>query len=245
MKDLKFLSESIALSASTSAASMVPSLNANQLLAFDGEQNRALLQYLQNSHSDGRMSGRRIAIVATDGVEEIELTTPYKKLKERGAQVDLVSTRRQGFPEFGIQMPPTRETHILTIRFMENAGWFPIDRFIDEVSCEEYDAVIVPGGAWNPDLLRGNQKVLEFIQQMEAAKKLVAAICHGPQVLISAEVVSGKKATIWWMSMIDLKNAGAEVIDQPVVVDERLITSRGPLDLPDFIEAIVDYFQAN
>lgn len=245
MEDLKSVGDNIALSASTATTNLVPTLNANKLLSFDGDQNRALLEYLRQSHATGRMNGRRIAIVATDGVEEIELTTPYKKLIEMGAVVDLVAPKSQGFPEFGIEMPPTRETHIMTIRFMENAGWFPVDRWIDEVTCDEYDAVIVPGGAWNPDLLRGNQDVLNFIKSMDQANKLIAAICHGPQVLISAEIVAGKKATVWWMSMIDLKNAGAEVLDQPVVIDEGLITSRGPLDLPDFIEAIVEHFQSN
>lgn len=230
--------KTLEISSGTAAVNLVPSLNANKLLAFEAPENKAMLEFLAKDFSGFELSGKQIAIVSTDGVEEIELIATYQAFEKMGAQVDLVSPRSQGFPQFGIDMPVSRETHILTIRFLENAGWFPVDKWIDEVSADDYDAVVVPGGAWNPDLLRMNEAVLDFIRAMDKQRKIVGAICHGPQVLISAGLVSGRRATIWWGAMVDLTNAGATVTDEPVVVDDRLITSRGPLDIPHFVEAI-------
>src|SRR5690606_13981676 len=113
------------------------------------------------------LSGKRIAILSTDGVEEIELTAPLKWLRDRGAVVDLVAPRFEELPpQFGVQYPVQRATHILTVRFFENASWIKIDRFLDEVKSSDYDAVIIPGGAWNPDSLRVNTAALAFIQEI-------------------------------------------------------------------------------
>ena len=155
-----------------------------------------------------------------------------------GAEVHVVAPESSDIAPLGIIMPATRKSHIMTIRFIEPAGWHPVDVWLSDADPASYDAVIIPGGAWNPDLLRGNPDALTFIQKMDADKKLICAICHGPQVLISAGLVSGKKATSWPLMLVDLENAGAQLVDESVVVDDRLMTSRGPLDLPPFIEAI-------
>ena len=228
----------LALAKSTAASSLAPALDTNLLLSYPDEANRNLLAFLQREENKEELKGKRIAILSTDGVEEVELTIPLQKLREMGAEVHVVSPESADIPPLGIIMPATRRSHIMTIRFIEPAGWHPVDIWLSDADPSMYDAVIIPGGAWNPDLLRGNPQVLKFIQDMDSAGKLICAICHGPQVLISAGLVSGKRATSWPLMLIDLKNAGAELVDESVVIDDRLVTSRGPLDLPDFINAI-------
>lgn len=222
----------------TSATAMVPSLDTHRLLSFAGTENRQLLEFLQRPEDATSLSGKRIAIVATDGVEEIELTIPLHKFRAMGADVDVIAPESADIESLGIVMPPTRKTHLLTIRFIEPSGWHPVDVWLSDADASNYDAVMIPGGAWNPDLLRGDPRVLEFLKQMDQQGKLITAICHGPQVLISAGLVAGKKATSWPLMLVDLENAGATLVDQPVVIDDRLVTSRGPLDLPPFVDAV-------
>ena len=233
----------ISLAKSTAATSLAPSLDTNLLLSYPDDPNRELLAFLQRKENPERLAGKRIAILSTDGVEEVELTIPLKKLREMGAEVHVVAPESSDIPPLGIIMPATRKSHIMTIRFIEPAGWHPVDVWLADADPASYDAVIVPGGAWNPDLLRGNPDVLNFIQKMDGDEKLICAICHGPQVLISAGLVQGKKATSWPLMLVDLENAGAELVDESVVIDDRLMTSRGPLDLPNFIEAIAERLQ--
>jgi protease I len=171
----------------------------------------------------------------------VELTIPLMKFRAMGATVDVVAPESSDIPPLGILMPEARKSHIMTIRFIEPAGWHPVDVWLSDADPSSYDAVMIPGGAWNPDLLRGNPAVLKFIQAMDREKKLITAICHGPQVLISAGIVSGKKATSWPLMLVDLENAGATLVDAPVVIDDRLVTSRGPLDLPHFVDAIASF----
>ncbi len=230
----------IALAKSTAASPLAPSLDTNLLLSYPDEANRQLLAFLQREENADLLKGKRIAILSTDGVEEVELTIPLNKLRAMGATVDVVSPESSDIPPLGIIMPASRSSHIMTIRFIEPAGWHPVDVWLSDADPLSYDAVIIPGGAWNPDLLRGNPQVLKFIKDMDRARKLICAICHGPQVLISAGLVSGKKATSWPLMLIDLENAGAELVDDPVVIDDRLVTSRGPLDLPHFVDAIAN-----
>jgi protease I len=137
-----------------------------------------------------------------------------------------------------VQYPAQRKTHILTVRFFENASWVKIDKFLDEADPATYDAVVIPGGAWNPDSLRNDPKVLEFVKTVYDAGRVTAAICHGPLVFVNAGIIKGKKATSYWNVQIDIKNAGAEVSDEAVVVDGNMITSRFPYDLPQFVRAI-------
>ncbi|MFK7769739.1 MAG: type 1 glutamine amidotransferase domain-containing protein [Mariniblastus sp.] len=230
----------IALAKSTAASSLAPSLDTNRLLSYPDDANRALLAFLEREEDAKKLVGKRIAILSTDGVEEVELTIPLQKLREMGATVDVVSPESADIPPLGIMMPSVRKSHIMTIRFIEPAGWHPVNVWLADADPMSYDAVIIPGGAWNPDLLRGNPAALKFVQDMDGAGKLICAICHGPQVLISAGLVSGKKATSWPLMLVDLENAGAELVDEPVVVDGRLVTSRGPLDLPNFVNSIAD-----
>jgi protease I len=238
MPDLNDPQAAISLAKSTAATSLVPCLDTNLLLSYPDDANRNLLSFLQRKEDTERLKDKRIAILSTDGVEEVELTIPLRKLRAMGADVHVVAPESSNIPPLGIVMPEIRKTHIMTIRFIEPAGWHPVDAWLSDADPANYDAVIVPGGAWNPDLLRGNPNVLSFIQKMDADKKLICAICHGPQVLISAGLVNGRKATSWPLMLVDLENAGAELIDEPAVIDDRLVTSRGPLDLPQFIEAI-------
>ena len=220
----------------------VPRLSTAQLISADAPENVALRKMMTEKPSDpNELKGLRYALLSTDGVEEIEVTAPYKYLQERGATVHLVAPRYQELPaKFGVQFPEMRKTHILTVYFMETAGWFKIDKFLDEVFIEDYDAIIISGGAWNPDTLRHDENVVKFIQDFHKAGRTIAAICHGPQVLINTEILRGKKATAFWNVQIDIKNAGAEVFDEPVVIDENIITSRFPTDLPQFMNAIVE-----
>lgn len=218
----------------------VPKLNTTLLLNGGAPENEELKRFLTTPPANpNSLAGKRIAVLSTDGVEEIELTGPLKLLRERGAKVDLVAPRLTALPKkFGVEYPSQRNTHILTVRFFEIASWVKIDRFVDEVSPQDYDAVVIPGGAWNPDSLRNDPKVLEFVKAVNDAGKVMAAICHGPLVFVNAGIIKGKKATAYWNVQTDIKNAGAEVLDQPVVVDGKFITSRFPFDIPQFIQAI-------
>ena len=238
MSPQKETQKAIALAQSTAATSLVPSLNTNLLLSYPDHANRDLLSFLKRDEDGSLLKGKRIAIVSTDGVEEVELTIPLSKLRQMGAVVDVVSPESSDIGPLGIVMPAIRQSHIMTIRFIEPAGWHPVDVWMNDADPSNYDAVIIPGGAWNPDLLRGDPRVIKFVQRMQQAGKLVCAICHGPQVLISAGVVAGKRATSWPLMLVDLENAGATLVDEPVVVDDKLVTSRGPLDIPHFVDAI-------
>jgi protease I len=219
---------------------LVPRLSTLQLLNGGGPQNETLKRFLLSAPANpSQLAGKRIAVVSADGVEEIEILAPIVSLRERGATVDLVAPRYQPLsPTLGVQYPEQRKTHILTTGFMENRSWVKIDRFLDQVHAEDYDAILIPGGAWNPDTLRTVPEALSLVRQMNAQGKVVAAICHGPLVLASAGILKGRKATSYWSVQLDIQNAGATVSDVPVVVDGNLITSRFPYDIPQLIEAI-------
>jgi protease I len=217
----------------------VPRLSTHLMATVDGELNRELLAILvEEPPATKSLAGKRIAIVATNGVEELELTVPMRWLKDRGAMVHLVSPKQDPAPNpFGGQAPEAVRTHVLTIRHMENAGWVPIDRYLGEATASEYDAAVVPGGAWNPDSLRGDKAAQAFVSDALVSGKPVFAICHGPLVLVSAKLLRGRKVTGFWNIQIDLENAGASVVDEPCVVDGNLITGRFPFDLPRCLNA--------
>ncbi len=183
--------------------------------------------------------GRKVAVVATDGVEEIELNTVLHYFRSRGAHVDLIAPQKPSYPDFfGIQIPVVRETHIMTITFIATGGWVRFDRLLEEASAKDYDLVIIPGGTWSPDSLRGDAKAIAFVQAAAAAGKIVAAICHGPWVLSDAGLTRGKRATGWWTIKPDLVNAGATYIDEPAITDGKIVTARAPIDLAAFVHAI-------
>ena len=222
--------------------SPVPSISTELLATADGELNRELAAFLCDPPSDpGLLIGKRIAICCTNGVEEVEILGAMRWLTEHGATVHVVSPRIGDFdPTLGLRFPPLAASHVLAIRLMENAGWIKIDRYLDEARIEDYDAVILPGGCWNPDALRADEKARAFVRDMHAAGKPTCAICHGQWVMVSAGILRGKKATAVWNIHVDLENAGAIVLDEPCVIDGNLITSRFPYDLPRMVQALVE-----
>jgi protease I len=172
--------------------------------------------------------GKRIAILATDRFEEAELSEPRRALMEAGADVDVIA------PHSG---------SIQGMNHDELGHKVPVDRTLDEVRPEEYDALVLPGGVANPDRLRTNDKAVRFIRAIYEQHKPIAAICHGPWTLIEADIVRGRTMTSWPSLKTDLKNAGADWVDRDVVIDGGLVTSRKPDDIPAFNKAIIETFQ--
>lgn len=222
------------------SSSPVPSISTELLVTADGELNRELNALLFDPPSNPNLlKGKRIAICCTNGVEEVEILGAHRWLTEHGAVVHIVSPRIGEFhPTLGLRFPPMTKTHVLAIRLMENAGWLKIDRYTDEAKAEDYDAVLLPGGCWNPDALRMDKDAIKFVTAMHAAGKSTCAICHGQWVLVSADLLRGKRATAVWNIQVDLKNAGATVLDEPCVVDGNMITARFPYDLPRLVKAL-------
>ena len=176
----------------------------------------------------GELGGRTIAILATDGVERVELEEPRGALLAAGARTELISIRNGTIAARQADMEP--------------AGRFPVDTLISEADVNDYDALLLPGGTVNPDKLRMNSGAVDFVKAFVETGKPIAAICHGPWTLVEADGVRGRRMTSWPSIRTDLRNAGAEVVDEEVVVDGPLLTSRSPLDLPAFCPAIVDHF---
>lgn len=188
------------------------------------------------------LKGKRIAVLAADGFEEIELLGPVWYFRELGAQVDIVAPKYVPAPErYGLMYPELSKTHIMAIQYLQPVGWIKFDRTADQIRVGDYDAVFIPGGAWNPDNLRQDQDVIRFIRDFNASGKLIAAICHAPVVLASADILKGRKLTGYWNIQVDLRNAGGTVLEQPVVTDGNLITSRHPIDVADFSRAVENW----
>lgn len=185
------------------------------------------------------LKGKTIAVLAADGFEEIELLGPVWYFKQLGAKVDIIAPKYNPAPErYGLMFPEMAKTHIMAIQYLQPVGWIEFDRTADKIKVSDYDAVFIPGGAWNPDNLRYDKDVIKFIQDFNKAGKLIAAICHAPVVLASADILKGRKLTGYWNIQVDLKNAGGTVLEQPVVTDGNLITSRHPIDVADFSRAV-------
>jgi protease I len=176
----------------------------------------------------GQLSNRMIAVLSESGFEETELTSPVQRLKEEGATVHIISSKAG-------KIQAMKGDHEWTIEV-------EVDKTIDDVNADEYHGLLIPGGVLNPDSLRKNEGALDFVRNFFDAGKPVATICHGPQVLISAEVVEGRKLTSTKTIKIDLVNAGADWYDEEVVVDQGLVTSRSPKDLPAFNDKMVEEF---
>ena len=221
--------------------SPVPSISTELLTTADGDLNRELNHFLFDPPSNPNLlKGKRIAICCTNGVEEVEILGSMRWLTEHGATVHIVAPRIGEFPpSLGLRFPAIAATHVMAIRLMENAGWLKIDRYTDEAKAGDYDAVLLPGGCWNPDALRMDEHARGFVRAMHEAGKPTCAICHGQWVMVSAKILRGKRATAVWNIQIDLENAGATVLDEPCVVDGNLITARFPYDLPRLIKAMV------
>lgn len=174
------------------------------------------------------LNGCSIAILATDGVERVELEQPSGALLAAGARAELLSLH-DGTIE-------TRQSDL------EPAGRLTVDRPVSEASVDDYDGLLLPGGTVNPDKLRMSAEAVGFVRAFVATGKPVAAICHGPWTLVEADAVRGRRVTSWPSIRTDLRNAGAEVVDEEVVIDGQLLTSRSPADLKAFCPAIVDHF---
>ncbi len=174
-----------------------------------------------------QLAGIRVAVLATDGVEQVELELPWKALRNAGAEVYLISLRSGKIQTVNAILPGKR---------------IPVDATIDEVHPASFAALLLPGGFMNPDLLRRNEKVHKFVRSFMRTNKPVASICHGPWVLASAGLLTGRTLTSWPNIQDDLRNAGAIWQDQAVVVDGNLLTSRGPQDIKKFNKQIVKHF---
>ncbi len=176
-----------------------------------------------------KLSRKRIAILATDGFEQSELLKPLQALKDEGATVDIISPRKG------------------TIKGWNKDTWgkdVHVDKMLSEANSSDYDGLVLPGGVINPDQLSRNKEAVEFVKSFfnKQSQRPVAAICHGPLTLINAEVTKGRKMTSYDSIKIDLMNAGAQWVDKEVVVDNGLVTSRTPEDLPRFNEKMVEEF---
>src|SRR4051795_7766298 len=176
----------------------------------------------------GKLEGKKVAIVvANEGIEQGELTEPRKALEEAGAQVELLA------PEGG---------EVQAFNHLDKADTFPVDRTTGEASADDYDALMLPGGVANPDNLRMHEDAVALVRGFFEAGKPVAAICHAPWTLIEAGGGQGRQVTSWPSLQTDIRNAGGEWVDEEVVVDHGLVTSRKPDDLPAFNAKIVEEF---
>jgi len=177
------------------------------------------------------LQGKRIAMLLTDGVEEVEYTKPRDYLEERGATVHLVAPKDKGERIQGFDHLTPDQT-------------FTVEVNVADASAGDYDMLVLPGGVANPDLLRLSSEAVALVRGFAEAGKPIAAICHGPWLLINAGVAQGRRLTSWPTLRTDIVNAGGDWVDEPVVVDQRVITSRGPKDLPAFSDAIEKALQA-
>lgn len=171
------------------------------------------------------VKNKRVAVLVTEGFEEPELTEPVKALREAGADVEIVSQKREPLQAFRHHQPSIK---------------VDVDTTFDEASPESYDAVLLPGGALNADQIRVDPKAQQFVRRMNADGKPIAVICHAPWLLVSAGLARGRTLTSWPTIADDLRNAGAQWVDREVVVDENLVTSRGPKDIPAFNKALLE-----
>jgi protease I len=175
----------------------------------------------------GKLNGKRIAFLATDGVEEVELTEPRKAVEDEGAETELISLKKGEFQGFD---------------HLDKDQVFTADKAVKDASADDYDGLVLPGGVANPDFLRADEDAVRFVRGFVEAKKPVGAICHGPWTLVEADVIKGRTLTSWPSLQTDIRNAGATWVDEEVHVDQGLVTSRKPDDLPAFNAKLVEEF---
>ena len=175
----------------------------------------------------GKLDGKKMAILVADGFEQVEMTKPREALDEAGAETKVVSLK---------------SGKIQGMHHADKGDRFDVDLAVDQARPEEFDALIIPGGLLNPDALRSNENALEFTRHFFREGKPVATICHGPQVLISAGLVRGRTMTSWAAIKADMRNAGANWVNEEVVVDNGLVTSRKPDDIPAFNKKMLEEF---
>jgi protease I len=173
----------------------------------------------------GKLEGKRIAFLATDMVEQVELTGPWEAVEQAGGKPELISIKAgeiQGFNHF------------------DKGDTFPVDRTVEEASADDYDGLVLPGGVGNPDQLRGDENAVAFARAFFEQGKPVGVICHGPWTLVEAGVVRNRTLTSWPTLQTDIRNAGGNWVDQEVVVDNGLVSSRKPDDIPAFNAKLVE-----
>jgi protease I len=173
------------------------------------------------------LNGKRIAILATDMFEQVELVQPRKALEDAGAETELVSLEEgeiQGFNHY------------------DKADTFPVDKVVADVNADDYDALLLPGGVGNPDTLRTDEDAVGFVRSFVDAGKPVAAICHAPWMLVEADLVRGRRLTSFHSIKTDVKNAGGNWVDEEVVLDGGVVTSRSPDDIPAFNKQVIEEF---
>jgi protease I len=173
------------------------------------------------------LQGRVAVLVANEGIEQVELTEPWKALEKAGAQPELIAPR------------PGRAQ---AVNHLDKADTFPVNRTVTEANPAHYIALVLPGGVANPDALRMDSDAVAFVRAMADAGKPIAAICHGPWTLVEADVVRGRTLTSWPSLRTDIRNAGGTWVDEPVHTDQGLVTSRKPDDLPAFCAKMVEEF---
>ena len=177
--------------------------------------------------AEQKLKGKKVAIVAADMVERVELIEPRKALEDAGAETTLISLK---------------PGEIKTFNHFDPAETEKVDKTAEEVDASDYDALLIPGGVGNPDQLRGDENVVSFVRDFFEQGKPVAAICHGPWVLVEAGVVRGRTVTSWPTLQTDIRNAGGEWVDEEVVVAEGIVTSRKPDDIPAFNKKMIEEF---
>jgi protease I len=173
----------------------------------------------------GKLDGKRVAFLATDGVEQVELTEPLEAVRDEGAEVDVISLKKGEFQGFN---------------HLDKGDTFTADKAVKDASADDYDGLVLPGGVANPDFLRGDEDAVRFVRAFVEAKKPVGAICHGPWTLVEADVIKGRTLTSWPSLQTDIRNAGATWVDEEVHVDQGLVTSRKPDDLPAFNAKVIE-----
>ena len=174
-----------------------------------------------------KLQGKRVAFMATDMVEQVELTEPWKAVVDEGAEVELISLEEgeiQGFNHY------------------DKAATFKVDRTVEEARADDFDALVIPGGVGNPDTMRTDENAVQLVRDFFEQGKPVGVICHGPWMLVEAGVVRGRAVTSWPSLQTDIRNAGGNWVDEEVVTDQGLVTSRKPDDLPAFNEKIIEEF---
>jgi len=175
-----------------------------------------------------QLEGKRIAfLMANEGVEQVELTEPRKAVEEAGAEVDVIAPEKEQIQAFN---------------HLDKADTFDVDKTTSEARADDYDGVVLPGGVANPDTLRTDKDAVRFLREFFAAGKPVGAICHAPWMLVEADVVDGRNVTSYPSLQADIRNAGGNWVDEEVVVDSGLVTSRKPDDIPAFNSKIVEEF---
>jgi len=174
---------------------------------------------------DQRISGKRVAILATDGFEQSELLGPKEGLEKEGAETTIVSN------------------HSGEIKGWAEKDWgdsLPVDQTLEEARADDFDALVIPGGVINPDRMRTEEKAVAFVQDFFDQGKVIGAICHGPWLLVEADLVDGREMTSWPSLRTDIENAGGDWVDQEVVTDKGIVTSRKPDDIPAFTRKLVE-----